>query len=431
MKNSTQLVPNPLANQVSILSFFKTAVLFFSLVCMGSYAQAQCYVSLPTLSANGACIEADQAPTSSYGAVEYLWAKRVGNYIYAVTGWSTSTSLSYCPETSGLYRMCARRVGCSRMYESSDVYIDISATVGDFVFEDDNYNGIQDTGEAGVEGVIVELYRVGETDPIATDTTDEFGAYLFENVTPNESYYLTFSNLPAGFEFTDAGEGEDEFMDSDVDPTTGLTTTFTPAPGANLEDIDAGIVDPTSFPVEWLGFDAVLTNAEAHLTWSTATELNASHYEVERSIDGFLFERIGSVAAAGNSHVVQEYDFTDLQAADAGSKMISYRLKQVDLDGSFSYSSLVEIQMNDVAHFSLDVFPNPVATQLNIDWTSASTPEVVRVLNNLGQVVYQANLQMEGISQHIELNVESWTPGTYYLQMENETQMISEKIIVR
>jgi hypothetical protein len=86
-------------------------------------ATATCYVTLPPLSENNDCVEAAYAPYSSYGDVEYMWAKNVNGDIQPVTGWSTNTPLTFCPEEEGHYRMCARKVGCQTIYETGDVYV--------------------------------------------------------------------------------------------------------------------------------------------------------------------------------------------------------------------------------------------------------------------------------------------------------------------
>lgn len=106
-------------------SFFSLLIapIFLSLFLFSTEATATCYVELPTLMENSGCAQASQAPYSPYGTVEFMWAKNNNGSITPVTGWSTNTSLTYCPSSSGYYRMCARKVGCSAIYETPDVYV--------------------------------------------------------------------------------------------------------------------------------------------------------------------------------------------------------------------------------------------------------------------------------------------------------------------
>lgn len=115
---------------------------------------------------------------------------------------------------------------------------DETASVGDFVFLDDNRNGIQDPGEAGVPGVPVRLYSF-EGNLIAQTTTDGDGLYLFDNLVAGD-YYVEFSR-PGGYAFTVMDSGGAE-VDSDAHVVTGRTDVFTVATGTHRRDIDAGLV---------------------------------------------------------------------------------------------------------------------------------------------------------------------------------------------
>ncbi|MEM1367661.1 MAG: SdrD B-like domain-containing protein, partial [Cyanobacteria bacterium P01_H01_bin.15] len=121
--------------------------------------------------------------------------------------------------------------------------------LGDFVFEDVNGDGIQDAGDSFVEGVVVTLTGAGEDgqfgtadDISATTTTDDRGEYFFANLTPGD-YKVTF-DLPNGFVFTSANQGDDDALDSDADPTTGMTEVVTITEKSGFNDtLDAGLVE--------------------------------------------------------------------------------------------------------------------------------------------------------------------------------------------
>ncbi|GBF79047.1 Ser-Asp rich fibrinogen-binding, bone sialoprotein-binding protein [Aphanothece sacrum FPU1] len=121
------------------------------------------------------------------------------------------------------------------------------ASLGDFVFEDKNANGIQEAGELGVSGVTVTLIGGGADgiingvgDTTVTTTTNASGIYGFSGLTPGQQYQVAFSNLPAGFQFTQADIGSDA-LDSDANISTGKTQIVTLSSGENNLTLDAGI----------------------------------------------------------------------------------------------------------------------------------------------------------------------------------------------
>lgn len=114
------------------------------------------------------------------------------------------------------------------------------ASVGDFVWNDENMNGIQDEGEAGIEGIEVKLFTCSG-DWLASTVTDASGMYLFEGLDAGD-YYLEFVN-PFGWIFTYQDEGADDAVDSDVDRYQKNTACFTLTPGDEIMDWDAGLFE--------------------------------------------------------------------------------------------------------------------------------------------------------------------------------------------
>lgn len=122
-----------------------------------------------------------------------------------------------------------------------------NVTVGNYVWFDDNLNGLQDANEAGVPDVQVRLYRNGQTcggdTPMAVALTDTSGGYLFTGL-PSGSYFVCFdlTSLPAGYTATTQNVGGDDTVDSDADTGTGATavTAVLPVGGSDLT-LDMGI----------------------------------------------------------------------------------------------------------------------------------------------------------------------------------------------
>ena len=112
------------------------------------------------------------------------------------------------------------------------------ATVGDLVWNDVNQNGVQDAGELGLAGVVVQLVRGGVV--VASTTSSSSGQYAFSNVTAG-TYTLVFQP-PSGYAISPAQQGGSAMLDSDVaNSLTGATSPFNVSAGQLKNDIDAGM----------------------------------------------------------------------------------------------------------------------------------------------------------------------------------------------
>ena len=136
-------------------------------------------------------------------------------------------------------------------------------------------------------------------------------------------------------------------------------------------------------PVELTAFTATAEGpAAVLLAWATASEKNSKAFEVERSLDGAVFERIGTVAAAGSSTTPLAYTLLDGQLP-AGTATLYYRLRQVDAAGPAGYSPVRTVVLSPKAGLAL--YPNPAHAGATL--TGAAPGTVVRVFDALGRVV--------------------------------------------
>lgn len=119
----------------------------------------------------------------------------------------------------------------------------LKGSIGDFVWNDENHDGIQDVNESGVPNVNVYLFNCDDSQ-VGMTTTDAQGKYLFSNLIGG-SYYVKF-DAPQGYAFTVSLQGNDAAKNSDANVVTGKTSCFTLADGENNLTIDAGIYVPTS-----------------------------------------------------------------------------------------------------------------------------------------------------------------------------------------
>lgn len=120
-----------------------------------------------------------------------------------------------------------------------------------------------------------------------------------------------------------------------------------------------GVRSGAVLPLELLHFDAAAVGEDAQLRWETASEQGVSHFEIERrSAGNFFWEKTGTLAAKGNSFVLQKYITTDRGVGQQGGQFY-YRLKLVDLNGDFAYSPVRQVLFEKAGGFA--VYPNPAS----------------------------------------------------------------------
>lgn len=289
----------------------------------------------------------------------------------------------------------------------------VLASLGNFVWSDYNANGIQDIGEQGVPGVLVSLYNATGT-LVGTALTDGNGGYLFTNLVPGD-YYVTFGNIPAGSNFTT--QTNSTATGSDANASTGQTITFTIAPNQQYLDIDAGIISPKPLPVELLNFVAVGKECSAVLNWRSAIESNFAYYEVERSINGIQYNSIGIVRANGSN---SSYELTDNVASRSNNY---YRLKMIDKDGKFSYSSVAKVSINCSAIITI----SPTLIQDVTKVYGLSGGEVLIVHNNLGQQL----LKKVAVNHSETVNLSGFVSGVYHVTVISDGKAIFSAKVVK
>lgn len=169
-------------------------------------------------------------------------------------------------------------------------------------------------------------------------------------------------------------------------------------------------------PVEFLSFVGWNDGDVNELEWVTATELNNDVFVVERSADAVNFSEIGTIDGSGTTNIEQTYNFTDV-APISGTNY--YRLKQIDFDGSFDYSSIIAIDLvaELVKTAIVKVHPNPTNRLLNIQLQSASDTRFdMRVMDIRGQIMVSKTITAgEGLNQPFAIDVEGYPSGVYIL----------------
>lgn len=170
-------------------------------------------------------------------------------------------------------------------------------------------------------------------------------------------------------------------------------------------------------PVELTSFAAIVNDADVTLNWSTATETNNQGFQVERST-GSGYEVVGYVAGHGTTTETQNYSYTD-QNVQAGS--YTYRLKQIDFDGTFEYSQTVEVDVVGLKEYTLaQNYPNPFNPSTKINFSLAVESQVsLKVFNVLGQSVGEIfNGKLAAGSQEVTFDASGLNSGVYFYRLE-------------
>ena len=170
-------------------------------------------------------------------------------------------------------------------------------------------------------------------------------------------------------------------------------------------------------PVELSSFIASAKDDNVLLKWTTATEINNYGFEVERSVDQNDFKKIGFVIGNGNSNSPKEYSFKDKYITG----FLSYRLKQIDNDGSYSYSDVVNVEALTVKDFAVyQNYPNPFNPITSIKFKIPADSKVKLTVSNLLGEELETLIdgpQNPGIHE-VVWNGDNYASGVYFANMQ-------------
>lgn len=167
-------------------------------------------------------------------------------------------------------------------------------------------------------------------------------------------------------------------------------------------------------PVNLTYFNGIVQNTQVNLSWQTATEINTSTFEVERSADGINYTTIGNINASGNSTVTKNYFFTDINPINGTNY---YRLKTKDIDGKSSNSNVVMIKISGAStSVEIRIYPNPATENIFLEHPLIEEKTKIIIYNTAG-IAEKEQVLIQGSTQ-TSLQVNKLTKGLHYLVLQ-------------
>jgi hypothetical protein len=253
-----------------------------------------------------------------------------------------------------------------------------------------------------------DYLALGDIEVIVSGTLKMGGSALME-LTNNSTIQL----LPGGD--IDGNGGSQEILIGGVVKYVGNINKLIAGP-LFADRTTTGFSAFTTLAVHFISFTAAKNNDNnITLKWSTSQEINNSHFEIEYSSNGRDWSPIGTVYAVAVNNAINNYSFTH----KSNVSLASYRLKQVDKDGKFEYSSVAVVRNNNA---STDIF----ASNKNLTISSSSANISIQVMNMNGQVVF-SQLNLAGKST---VNVNSLHAGTYVVAISSNNNIQAVKKVM-
>lgn len=174
----------------------------------------------------------------------------------------------------------------------------------------------------------------------------------------------------------------------------------------------------TALPVTWLHVGGKNKGRDNEITWSTANETSNAYFVVEVSDNGRDFQEAGRVAGANNTSYEQHYTFLHKNIPYSTAW---YRIKQVDINGRFTFSRMIKVMAGEVIRSGLVYVTNPATTHINVLVRAEQTYRAnMMIVDEAGRVIHRQSIPFNTGSNVIDINIARHPAGIYFLQYMDE-----------
>ncbi|RYF89730.1 MAG: T9SS type A sorting domain-containing protein [Chitinophagaceae bacterium] len=272
--------------------------------------------------------------------------------------------------------------------------------------------------------------------------TDATGDDIAFKATANGKQYLKFfigngatssagGEIPVGASYTLRFKVQGALIPGSVINTARIFASS--QVGDLFTDDGTAVIAPSGGPLDVkLGsFTANLLNANSTLVkWTTESEINHSHFEVERSEDGVRFSVRGTVMGNGTTSTRHSYSFTD--NIDTRARILYYRLKSIDNQGKHTYSKIIALRVDGgISSNQFSIYPNPFADHVKVSVSSNDeTVATFRVLSFDGKEVLNRKITLSGGDNIVVMNdLGKLQKGSYILEVSTGTDKFIKKVV--
>lgn len=230
------------------------------------------------------------------------------------------------------------------------------------------------------------------------------------------------SNLIAQ-RYNNTNNSWDDYMPVSVVNTVSNTSTIAALPSAELFTWWTLVDNRFILPIELTAFNAKCDGNKVNIYWTTASESNNDFFEIERSSDGINFSSVVKINSQ-NSNSSQPLNYSAQDNNPLNGKSY-YRLKQVDKDGKYSYSSLVTVSCQDAIAVSpvVAVFPNPATNNITIDMKGLPGKKSLMIYDVIGQEMVNKTLESQNENIQEVIDVSAFAKATYILRLDVNNEL--------